>query len=383
MSFEQYIDSLNLNFPDRNHVKNAMESSSLFLSTNLILNFLNELKKNNLICMDSVYHSMDEIVMFDHWSFTLNITENKRTSLLKCIKNDLVVIPIGISSPLLPENIKHLNIILIDTKTNSIEYYEPFGKENNIFNLMLIDVSDLIVKKICDIFNISNYTYINTGNLCQYGLQRVDDPKSYRCGVWCMFVLYLKIYNRNLKIHDIHNILTSKLAYTEISGHTYLGILITKFMTFIEVNYKNNNMIHLVNSYNLLDEYILKDESKTQEILNYLKLYTIKYLNDIEKNNPINPIEYRYNFYNLIVFNKMQKFHSTIEEVLKNNMSNLYFQGFLNGQKQYKNNIKNGLIKDIQTNYYNDGFRDGYNQCLDNFETMSVCSDDNNSDNME
>lgn len=376
MSFEEYIDTLNLNIPDRNDIKFSMESSSLFLSTSLILNFLNELKKNNLICMDSKYNSMDEIVMFDHLSFTLNISEKKRISLLKCIQNDLVIIPIGISSPLLPENIKHLNIILIDTKLKSIEYYEPFGKENNIFNLMLIDVSELIVKKICDILNISDYIYINTGTFCQYGLQRVDDPKSLRCGAWCMFILYLKIYNRNLKIHQIHTILTSNLAYTKILGHTYLGILITKFMTFIEINYENNEVTNFVNSYNLLDEYVLKDKNKTQEILDYLKLYTNKYINNIIQNKPIDRIEHNYNFYNLIVFSKIKNFHSTIEDVLKNNISEVYFKGILNGEQQQITDMKedvNFLIENIKEKYYDDGYRDGYNDSLN--DNMSVSNE--------
>lgn len=357
LNIDDYIERINLKIPDKEDFKKAKESNSKLLSTVSIFKFLNDLKQKNMICMDAIYNSMDEIIFFDHLTYTLLINETKRINLFKCLQNDLIVIPIGIMSPILPENIGHLNVLLIDTQKNIIEYFEPFGKDNFIFVLPnIINIQELIVKKISEIFNIQHYKYINASDTCPIGLQKIDDPLSYRCGVWCMFVLYLKIYNRNLEISEIQNRLTS-----QTSNKNDLTILIKKFMYFIENNFKDTQITQTILKYDLLNEYIINDEYKSKIILDYLKNNISDYFKDIIDNKEINiDTNYLYKFYNIISFNKIKDFHQSIEYILKNAIINIYNQGYEHG--------KNSMNDIMSVNGDNEMI--GYNEMISDNEMI-------------
>lgn len=317
---DNFFDNLNnvLNIPDLNKIKNAKESHSILLSTTLILKYLNDLRRNKLTCTYGKTDKMifeDEIIMFDHISYTLKISKKMEDNLISCFKDDIIIIPIGITSPLL-SGIKHLNIILIDKKNKTFEYFEPLGKNNSIF-IPSIDVPGTIFNCISKILNFKTYQFINASETCPIGLQEIDNPKEYRCGAWCMFILYLKIYNRNMNISMITNAITSNL-----NKYVKLSDVIKKFMSFIEIEYKDGIFDNIINEYDLL-----KYNDKSQLLLQEFHDKTQNYLKRLIGHENTGTSEDMLNFYNYIFLNKIPEFHLIIEKILKSAFINVYNQG--------------------------------------------------------
>lgn len=343
--YSQYIDKLanKLNIPDKEMLKQSIESTSVLLSTRLIFDFLNDLKQHNLICLDDIYTSMDEVIIFNHINYELSISEKKYNSLMKCPNNKLIAIPIGIYSPLLPNNIGHLNIIIIDPMNKVIEYFEPFGKDNTLF-IPELDVPELIMQQISDIFGV-NYRFENASQLCPTGLQQIDDPSSYRCGAWCMFILYLKIYNNSRTIGEIESIIIKNASRDgkEITN------LIKKFMTMIESKYSNGVITPIMRNYKLLD--YIQDDKKKRVILEFIDRNITNYFKDLieEKAMDIDNdnIEYNYNFYNIISLNKLNGFHNTIEKILRKAISDTCKDSLNTGYKEG----------------YDTGYKEGHDTC--------------------
>lgn len=317
---DNFFDNLKnvLDIPDLNKIKNAKESQSILLSTTLILKYLNDLRRNKLTCAYSNTDKMifeDEIIMFDHVSYTLRISKKMEDNLKSCLKDDIIIIPIGINSPLL-SNIKHLNIILIDKKNKTFEYFEPLGKNNSIF-IPSIDVPGTIYNCISDILNFKTYQFINASDTCPIGLQEIDNPKEYRCGAWCMFILYLKIYNRSMSIPQITNVITSNL-----NKYVKLSDVIKKFMSFIENEYKDGIFDNIINEYDLF-----KYNEHSQILVQEFHDKTQNYLKRLIGHGDTNTSEDKLNFYNYIFLNKIPQFHLTIEKILKGAFVNVYNQG--------------------------------------------------------
>ena len=326
-----------LDFPDWDEIINLDETSESYMSTSTILSFLNQLKKQDLICMDEIYNSLDDVIIFQHITNSLIISDDKIRNLTsKCKNTDkLIAIPIGIFTPLLPDNIGHLNLIIIDSYEKTIEYYEPFGPENNIY-LNFINIPDLIVKKISNILNLKDYKYLNLSESCPIGLQKKEEVENYHCGAWCILILYLKIYNPDTRISDIEKTIIDTFK----KSHN-LTIFIKKFITFINTFNKNNiNIKQKSYSFNLVKEYVMNDPEMLSSISEYMKKNMTRYFNKVIDKDFQMDNKYLFDFYNITSLHQTPLFHDNISSVIINALVNAYNQGREAGYNQAQEAFK-------------------------------------------
>lgn len=298
------------------------ESTSTSFSSNLIVGFLNDFISLKKICYHDVYRSYEDYVIFDHISYKLTLSQRVYNAIDACIKNnfELIIVPIGIFSPILGRE-GHLNIIIIDPKNKTIEYFEPYGHEN-LF-LQTINVAKLIVIQIQQAFtSLQYYTYIDVSQYCIKGLQQFG---SQRCGIWCMFILYLRSMNHQFTIHQIED----KLKISA-GNNDNLVSLIKRFANMLETRFSKSPGYDYI-SYNLLDLVNL-DVNLTKNLKDYIKTNITEYFQNIIDGKQIVINEkYNFNFYNIIALNNLKQFHECIEQISKEALIKGYNQGNIDG----------------------------------------------------
>lgn len=149
----------------------------------------------------------------------------------QCINNDMIrflIIPIFLK---FTSKSGHANVIIIDKKNKTIEFYEPhgvvFSGSETVFDL------EKHIKSI--IFAIlplsSEYMYINTHENCIIGLQslqNVINPSSGHCLAWTLLIIHTRVLNIYMTTENIIDFFLTKFSLQELN--TY----IKRYINFVE-----------------------------------------------------------------------------------------------------------------------------------------------------
>lgn len=218
-----------------------------------------------------------------------------------CAFSELIVLPIILYYS--SKGQRHANVIIIDNKLKTIEYFEPHG----VLFHKYFEIPFLIHNYFKTYFPfMGDYVYVK--RILEDGLQK-DEPY---CAIWCLYVIWLKIlnYKQSITTQDIENYLLLRPYKENIKILNYLISYIFHISETLNVPQKfkkslNRNNLLLMISSNEKDEY----ESIKQHIENYTKsLYDNMVLNN--KENIISDLK------TLSIFTNFEDFEKIMNDTL-------------------------------------------------------------------
>lgn len=258
------------------------ESASDFLSLDLFTKFLNYIEKTQKV--KSCYansHLINEHIIINFVELKYYLPHDYDEKLNRCTNVDYIIIPIS----LVYNNYSHYNIVIINNKKKTFEYFEPIGDQrfhqNPYFEVEahIYEIITLILRES------KNYKFVNAHVGCPIGLQKrqmdeilnQEGPKlengqmyGYHglCVAWCLLIVHLRILNPDVNIDYITKNLLEKpelnkyirqyvylIETTKLNNkpRVYIKLNVSDFkLTKNEIKY-NKNQINVIKGYpNLL-----------------------------------------------------------------------------------------------------------------------------------
>jgi hypothetical protein len=182
------------------------------------------------------------------------------TELLPFIHNNIKksgIIYVKISIILSKINIRHANLLIIDTDKKTVERFEPYGE---IYYDSILQLDDVLKKEICD--KLEGYKYIITQSYPGFQSKSDElnemhvaygDPEGY-CLAWCYLYLELRlIYSDSTSNIDVIKVINDYIC-NNFEKDFKFNKNDNKYMIFIR--YYSNRLDSLKN--NLLKEYNIK-----------------------------------------------------------------------------------------------------------------------------
>jgi len=246
------------------------ESESNILPINLFTNFLNYIEKTqNVKSCYANSHLINEQIVINFKELKYTIPYDYSEKLHKCKNVDYIIIPIS----LVYSDYSHYNIVIINNKKKTFEYFEPIG-DQRIHLLPYFEVEAHIYGIVNWILknSVKQYKFINAHLGCPMGLQKkqmsvfeeslqgqygpkLENGKMYGyyglCVAWCLLIIHLRILNPNENINDI----TSELIKNQ-ELHKY----IRQYVHLIENTSYNNPRKYI--KQNIYDLKLTKNEIK-------------------------------------------------------------------------------------------------------------------------
>lgn len=272
----------------------------------------------------------------DLTKFEITMSVNSILQIQECINNGkrLVILPIRLDflniqneyTPFLENDVEtyaaHANLVIIDTKWQVIEFFEPHGIKLEHAYSNYIQLPKLVEKFVKNTFNLQHYNFVNIANLCPIGVQQkqsIVNPISGHCAVWTLYFIMLRLLN-------IHFIPKQGLTISEtinqivLKNDPYiLDTTIRQFLTYIEslgiipVRFLKTN-----NNYNMIDYLDANEIILLENRLRYL---------------------IRFYFFNAVFYKRY--FKKIFEEIIsyKNlpNFDNIFIEEIANNNNLLKN----------------------------------------------
>ena len=253
------------------------------VSTSLTGNFYENTKLQDYYLSSGILINKDFLNIEIIWSFQQLFVPTTFYAFLNDFLNDntkeYLVIPIGIQL----SNGSHSNILLYIKSSNSLERFEPYGKDYPTnFNYNDINLDNHIKKLF-----LNNENYNNNDNFIYYnpysyepkiGLQILDsiefttekyigDPDGF-CSAWCIWYIYMRIKYINIERNNIinsliNNIRSNKYSFRSVIRSFVKEITDVRDNLFTQVNLNINKWIN--NNYSD-DEWIKLIEIIKKEI---------------------------------------------------------------------------------------------------------------------
>jgi hypothetical protein len=171
------------------------------------------------------------------------------------------IIYVKVSIILSQINIRHANILIIDTNKKTVERFEPYGE---IYYDSILKLDEVLKKEICD--KLDNYNYVITQSYPGFQSKSDElnelhtahgDPEGY-CLAWCYLYLELKLLYNNIDVIKVIN----NYICNDFEKDFDFNKNDNKYMIFIR--YYSNRLDTLKNSllkeYNIQDDDIYKDD---------------------------------------------------------------------------------------------------------------------------
>lgn len=227
------------------------ESASDFLSLNLFTKFLNYIEKTqNVKSCYANSHLINEHIIINFVELKYYLPYDYTKKLNGCKNVDYIIIPIS----LVYNNYSHYNIVIINNKKKTFEYFEPIG-DQRFHRKPYFEVEAHIYGIITWIFDeyfdipnsppllknkIKNYKFVNAHVGCPIGLQKkqmnellnqegpaLENGQMYKyhglCVAWCLLIVHLRILNPDVKINYItKNLLENQELNKYIRQYVYL-----------------------------------------------------------------------------------------------------------------------------------------------------------------
>lgn len=269
------------------------ESDSDVLNLNLFTKYLNYIEnKQNIKSCYSNLHLLYEHLEINFKRLKYRTPYDYSKKLKQCLSNDkieYIIIPIL----LVYTDYSHYNIVIINKRKHTFEYFEPVGFvtvnqipyfeiENHIYGIIKFLFLETGKPNMLD-----TYKFINAHINCPKGLQakqmdiidqslnlqygplyknnKMYSNKYGLCVSWCLLIIHIRLLNQELNIDEIVNVLID--MYTPIELNKY----IRKYTYMIEhVSLKS------VNSYINFDKHDLKlTEKEMRYNMAYIKQFKI------------------------------------------------------------------------------------------------------------
>jgi hypothetical protein len=352
MNENNYLINNKLSAPD---VRNYKETSLKSLPSNIFVNYIDILLNTHseLVCNIDLPNINEYFIEINVTNLTYKISNNFLLFLKSCTK-ELFIIPINLRFPSTFETTQnpyintdgHSNIVIIDNKYQTIEFFEPHGIQYNGSNI-LYNIQLIIENVMTEVLPLESrfYTFKNVYSQCPYfGVQTNDSL----CLAWSLLFIELRLINRKYLAEDIINIITTKLldkkALTlQVYLSKYISYVLDKINKLLssKQNYQSYPSNYLFNL-NLNDIIV-----NPQQIRNRILLLLVEY-NDISLqikmdtilNNTNDNIEIRKNkrkiiFNELISYKNLEEF----QDIFLN-----YFEDTCNNNNNNNNNNKNNIM---------------------------------------
>ena len=240
-----------------NNIINISSTTYLGISLDIVCGLLYLQQKFKNVCTTLTSNLIDNQKLYDYyisngikkglygdflnveiiWSFQKLFYPTILQNLLEKFINDInlkyFVIPIGIEL----SNGAHSNILIYNKTMNSIERFEPYGKDwppGYNYNPVKLDhnLENLFRNLLVNINNEINFKYYSPSIYEQrIGLQTLDindheisknigDPGGF-CAAWSLWYVEMRIINENISIYElipklIHNIRTKRIYFRTI-----------------------------------------------------------------------------------------------------------------------------------------------------------------------
>jgi hypothetical protein len=152
-------------------------------------------------------------------------------------------------------NIRHANLLIIDTDKKTVERFEPYGE---IYYESILKLDDILKKEICD--KLENYNYVITQSYPGFQSKSDElnemciahgDPEGY-CLAWCYLYLELRLLYNSIDVIKVIN----NYICNDFEKDFKFNKNDNKYMIFIR--YYSNRLDTLKNS--LLKEYNIKED---------------------------------------------------------------------------------------------------------------------------
>jgi ankyrin repeat protein len=215
------------------------------------------------------------------WSFQkLYYPTNLKKSLVNFIQNETkryFIIPIGIEL----SNGAHANIILYDKQSNTIERFEPYGKDwpsgfnynpksldhnlKNLFNNLLnTNNKNPIIFKYYDPASYEQKIGLQTLDINEYNRGKsIGDPGGF-CAAWSLWYVEMRIFNKNININELIPKLIDHIRSKRIYFRTVIRSY-TKNITDLRDNLLNKVNLDINKWFN--DNYTKEEWDKFIELL--------------------------------------------------------------------------------------------------------------------
>ena len=334
-----YLEKENMIVPDLTNVEPSVHKDKL-LEEKFFINFFDKIIYNSITLNPNRVCSLESTFILDYF-ITINFTnleiiipETLKTSLSICANFnpniEFYIIPIK----LIFHNGAHSNVVIVDHKKLTIEFYEPHGivysGSNTPFNIqnIIYTLINIILHTLSNKEKI--YTFENIHNTCPIGLQakqRESDPQSGYCLAWSLLFVHLKLLNLTKTSDEIIKFL-NKMDNKELDDY------IKKYSRYIETISQNNNDNYKNYSENKIPlTTLLTDQDKLQ-VEEYLKDLIKKYILEFDQSNK------QKLFNEIITFVNFPEFH------------NIFFSTFNSNKLQPSDSPKRKYLK--LTNETND-----------------------------
>lgn len=158
-------------------------------------------------------------------------------------------------------NIRHANLLIIDTDKKTVERFEPYGE---IYYESILKLDTVLKKEICD--KLENYNYVITQSYPGFQSKSDElnemciaygDPEGY-CLAWCYLYLELRLLYNNIDVIKVIN----NYICNDFEKDFNFNKNDNKYMVFIR--YYSNRLDKLKNTllkgYNIKDDDIYKDD---------------------------------------------------------------------------------------------------------------------------
>ena len=288
------------------------ESDSDVLKLELFTKYLNYIEsKQNIESCYANSHLMYEHLEINFKELKYRIPYDYSKKLKNCLSSKYVqyiIIPVA----LIYKDYSHYNIVIINKKKQTFEYFEPIGLfQGNRIPYFEVENHIYGIIKFIFLGLIDSYKFVNAHINCPRGLQTKQydainesfdgqygplykNNKMYSnsyglCVSWCLLVIHIRILNPESNINDIINYLVNTYNHTELNSY------IRRYTYMIE----NSNNLKPVNSYISFEEFKLKLSNKEIK-------YNTRYIEKFKKENNFQMLAYfkQFKFLNFILFDK-------------------------------------------------------------------------------
>lgn len=251
-----------LKFPD---LSEEMETEELLLDTNSFAKYIDILTQRSTyigmkdmsldmieqnICFMSSFFSTDYFIKIDLTTYTTHIPVLLSNAIRMCKESNnakrFYIIPIALEFPNVVEaedennpemKSAHANIVIVDTWSKKVEYFEPHGKAF-IGHVINFNIEEIIINIIALLIDNVKYTFKNVQMLCPMGIQAIQNiaqPESGYCLAWALLFIHLRVINSSIiefKEIDSDDITAFLLNLSPSELNTY----IKKYINYIKRN---------------------------------------------------------------------------------------------------------------------------------------------------
>lgn len=297
-------NDIKLSIPRANvHLKKGIWDGSLIDEDNFLKYLINKFKDFEDIKIgdynlkyNSKKNEKSITSLLSHYSFSPKLGEDIRR---RDRKINMFIVPLGLYDD---NKYGHANILIIDLKKHKIERYDPNGISESSFN------TDYFDEKLVTYLGLpNNFTVVAPNMYCPFGLQRLSnrytsDPfsKSRKnedgyCVAWVYVYIELRIMNRNKLPSELY----AALQYSVPS----LKQFIRNYSTFIQLqsqsSIRDNNQMMDIDTDDDDDNVILSDFKQNQQFIEkreLLKTSEYKTCQNKTKNGKLCPLMNCYDF---------------------------------------------------------------------------------------